>query len=256
MAHRNNQSRGQEGDYDDRSRSSRTPNTRTGRPDSDVKAAITNLQAALGTRLERLSSDLEKSVQAHVREALKAEVRQSIEAEVRAEITSRIRREMATRLDSMITGYRHLDPAKILEQFLQEATDLLSTSPQPAADSLTQRELAEGLRQAVLEAFQGRRLHLAHLAELDSHLREAMDLEGIQLLVDEWFAVTGLTRITSPVEGPECFATVNSPTDGPYLALVRPAYVDAATRKIVRSGQLRHTDDPASAIYDSPAGGN
>ncbi|MFC0865519.1 hypothetical protein ACFHYQ_24805 [Sphaerimonospora cavernae] len=221
-----------------------------------MKEAIADLQTAVGEQLDQLSSSLGKTVQRHVREALKAEVRQSIEAEVRAEITDEIRKEMTVRLNSLISDYRHLDPAKILEGFLQEATNLLSTSPQPAADSLTQRELVEGLRQAVLEAFGSRRLHLAHLAELDSHLREATDLGGIRLLVDEWFAVAGLKRIASPVERSECFATMNSPTDGPYLALVRPAYVDAVTHKIVRSGQLRHTDDPASALDDSSAGGS
>ncbi|MFF4625743.1 hypothetical protein [Nonomuraea jabiensis] len=108
-----------------------------------------------------------------------------------------------------------------------------------------------------MDAFRARRLHLAHLAELDSHLREATDLESIRLLVDEWFAVTGLKRVTTPAESPECFTTVNPPADGPYLAVVRPAYVDMATRKTVRSGQLRHTDDPASAIHDdSPVGGH
>ncbi|MEU6788792.1 hypothetical protein ABZ912_57230 [Nonomuraea angiospora] len=216
-----------------------------------------DLQAALDTRFNQLSSDLEKTVKKHVRQALKAEIRQEIELEIRAEIAAKVHREMAVRLADLVREHQHLDPATILQDFVRQATELLSNSRQPAADTLTQQELVEALRQGVLDAFRARRLHLAHLAELDSHLREATDLESIRLLVDEWFAVTGLKRVTTPAESPECFTTVNPPADGPYLAVVRPAYVDMATRKTVRSGQLRHTDDPASAIHDdSPVGGH
>ncbi|MEV4802321.1 hypothetical protein AB0K18_20085 [Nonomuraea sp. NPDC049421] len=215
------------------------------------------MKAALDAGFDQLSSNLEKTVKKHVRQALKAEIRQEVELEVRAEIELDVHREMAARLAKLVDEHQHLDPAPILQDFVRQATELLSASPQPAADTLTQQELVEALRQGVLDSFRARRLHMAHLAELDSHLREATDLEGIRLLVDEWFAVTGLKRVTNPAESPECFTTVNPPADGPYLAVARPAYVDMTTRKTVRSGQLRHTDDPASAIHDdSPVGGH
>ncbi|WP_433515276.1 hypothetical protein ACQP2T_06450 [Nonomuraea sp. CA-143628] len=216
-----------------------------------------DLKATLDARFDRLSSDLEKTVKKHVRQALRAEIRQEVEREVRAEIERDVHQEMAARLAGLVSEHHHLDPATILQDFVRQVTELLSGSPQPAADTLTQQELVEALRQGVLDAFRARRLHLAHLAELDSHLREATDLDSIRLLVGEWFTVTRLKRVTTPAESPECFTAVNLPTDGPYLAVVRPAYVDMATRKTVRSGQLRHTDDPASAIHDdSPVGGH
>ncbi|MEV4896343.1 hypothetical protein AB0K48_43970 [Nonomuraea sp. NPDC055795] len=256
MASNDKQDRDKTRGKDRRSTSSRPQTSGTAGPRPGSKTTFDDLRVVLDDRLDRLSSELAQTVQSHVRQALKADIRQAIEAEVRAEITKEVRREMAERLDASVNDHEQLDPVRILNDFVRRTTELLSNSPQAAGDSLTQRELVEGLRQAVLDAFSNRRLHLAHLAELDSHLKANTNLEDIELLVDEWFMVTGLRRVITPTEGPECFVPVNSAVDGPYLALVRPAYVDTATQKIVRSGQIRHTNDPTSAIYDdSSAGG-
>ncbi|MFF4625833.1 glycosyltransferase family 47 protein, partial [Nonomuraea jabiensis] len=105
-----------------------------------------DLQAALDARFNQLSSDLEKTVKKHVRQALKAEIRQEVELEIRAEIAAKVHREMAVRLADLVRAHQHLDPATILQDFVRQATELLSSSRQPAADTLTQQELVEALR--------------------------------------------------------------------------------------------------------------
>jgi hypothetical protein len=109
-----------------------------------------------------------------------------------------------------------------------------------------------GLRKQVIAAVNERNAHLHQLAQFDAALKAGATPDELASLVREWLAQAGVETFEDiSVDG--AFESVG-PEDGQSTRLVRPAYVDTATGRVVRAGIIeRYTDDALDAA--STAGG-
>lgn len=129
-----------------------------------------------------------------------------------------------------------LSPHMLLSRFAERATDLLAALSEE--ERPTQAAVAAALRQAVLEAFRSREEYVARMVEVDllagAPNQSASSLrKGIRTaLLDQ-----GLRCVDTPDGESELFVVVEG--DGEAFEVLRPAYVDQATGKLVLSGQLR-----------------
>lgn len=129
-----------------------------------------------------------------------------------------------------------LSPHMLLSRFTERATDLLAALPEEGRP--TQAAVAGALRQAVLEAFRSREEYVARMVEVDllagAPNQSASSLrKGIRTaLLDQ-----GVRCVDAPDGERELFVVVEG--DGEAFEVLRPAYVDQATGKLVLSGQLR-----------------
>lgn len=129
-----------------------------------------------------------------------------------------------------------LSPHMLLSRFAERATDLLAAVPEE--ERPTQVAVAAALRQAVLEAFRSREEYVARMVEVDllagAPNQSAGSLrKGIRTaLLDQ-----GVRCVDAPDDEGELFVVVEG--DGEAFEVLRPAYVDQATGKLVLSGQLR-----------------
>ncbi|MFJ3619929.1 hypothetical protein ACIPSH_17505 [Streptomyces iakyrus] len=142
-----------------------------------------------------------------------------------------------------------LSPPALLSRFTERATELIAALPEEARP--TQAAVTAALRQAVLEAFRSREEYVARMVEVDLFADEpnqsARSLrKGIRTaLLDQ-----GVRRVDSPDGGSELFVVVEG--EGEAFEVLRPAYVDQATGKLVLSGQLRRL--PGAQEGDQAAG--
>ncbi|MFF3909811.1 hypothetical protein ACFYZJ_28415 [Streptomyces sp. NPDC001848] len=129
-----------------------------------------------------------------------------------------------------------LSPPMLLSRFAERATDLLTTLLEE--ERPTQATVTAALRQAVLEAFRSREEYMARMVEIDllasTPNQSASSLrKGIRTaLLDQ-----GVRCVDAPDGESELFVVVEG--DGEAFEVLRPAYVDQATGKLVLSGQLR-----------------
>ncbi|MCF4135900.1 hypothetical protein L1856_01720 [Streptomyces sp. Tue 6430] len=134
-----------------------------------------------------------------------------------------------------------LSPHMLLSRFTERATGLLTAVPEEGRP--TQAAVTAALRQAVLEAFRSREEYVARMVEVDllagSPNQSASSLrKGIRTaLLDQ-----GVRCVDSPDGESELFVVVEG--DGEAFEVLRPAYVDQATGKLVLSGQLRRLPGP------------
>lgn len=136
-----------------------------------------------------------------------------------------------------------LNPADLLKRFTETTQGLLESIP--VEDRPKQGEIVAALRQGVLEAFRTREEHLARLVECDLEARGSgsrMSTLKWQVSVRKALLGLGVRVIESPAES-EHFVVVEGEGDG--FEVVRPAYVDQATGKLILSGQLRRVYRPA-----------
>jgi hypothetical protein len=133
-----------------------------------------------------------------------------------------------------------LSPPMLLARFAERARELvaeLAEDERPAQAAIT-----GALRQAVLEAFRTREEYLARMVETDllagrPNLSSAVLGRSIRsALVDQ-----GVRCVDSPDEQ-EHFVVVEG--EGEAFEVLRPAYLDQATGKLILSGQLRRVPAP------------
>ncbi|MFJ8193828.1 hypothetical protein ACIQ8D_29345 [Streptomyces sp. NPDC096094] len=134
-----------------------------------------------------------------------------------------------------------LSPHMLLSRFTERATDLLTAVPEEERPA--QAAVTAALRQAVLEAFRSREEYVARMVEVDllagAPNQSAGSLrKGIRTaLLDQ-----GVRCVDSPEGESELFVVVEG--EGEAFEVLRPAYVDQATGKLVLSGQLRRLPGP------------
>ncbi|MGW1809164.1 hypothetical protein [Streptomyces sp. NPDC002078] len=135
-----------------------------------------------------------------------------------------------------------LDPAELLKRFSETAQQLLDGLP--TADRPRQAEVVGALRQAVLEAFRTREEYLARLVESDLEARGSGNrMSSLKWQVSVRKALLGLgVRVVEETEEREHFVVVEGEGEG--FEVLRPAYVDQATGKLVLAGQLRRVHLP------------
>ncbi len=139
----------------------------------------------------------------------------------------------------------------LLSRFTERATDLMAALPAEARP--TQAAVTAALRQAVLEAFRSREEYVARMVEVDllagAPNQSASSLrKGIRAaLLDQ-----GVRCADSPDGESELFVVVEG--DGETFEVLRPAYVDQATGKLVLSGQLRRLPGADGGVHSAAEG--
>ncbi|WP_411147031.1 hypothetical protein [Streptomyces sp. x-80] len=134
-----------------------------------------------------------------------------------------------------------LHPAQLLARFTERAEELIAQLPQESQP--TPATVSAALRQGVLEAFRTRDEHIARLVETD--LLASMPEQGakaIRRAVRSSLVDMGV-RVVEEADEQELFVVVEG--DGQGFELVRPAYVDQATGKLLLAGQLRRIPTPS-----------
>ncbi|MFJ5142033.1 hypothetical protein [Streptomyces sp. NPDC088707] len=141
-----------------------------------------------------------------------------------------------------------LSPHMLLARFTERATELLAPVPEEARP--TQTAVAAALRQAVLEAFRSREEYVARMVEVDllagAPKQNATSLrKGIRTaLLDQ-----AVRCVDTPDGEHELFVVVEG--EGEAFEVLRPAYVDQATGKLVLAGQLRRLPGPGGADHSA-----
>lgn len=128
-----------------------------------------------------------------------------------------------------------LDPARILARFSERAQQILAElpdteRPDPAA-------VRTVLRQAVLEAFRTREEVVSRLVEMEFvACSPEQNATSIRRAVRTSLVDMGVRVVATPEEQ-ELFVVVEG--EGDTFEVLRPAYVDEATGKLILSGQLK-----------------
>ncbi|MFF9395276.1 hypothetical protein [Streptomyces griseoluteus] len=153
---------------------------------------------------------------------------------------SRRRGEKGRSLSPELLLYRPdelLNPADLLKRFSESAQRLIEGIPDE--DRPKQADIVSALRQGVLEAFRTREEHLARLVESDLEARGSGNrMSTLKWQVSIRKALLGLgVRVVEDAGERELFVVVEG--EGDQFEIVRPAYVDQATGKLILSGQLR-----------------
>lgn len=114
-----------------------------------------------------------------------------------------------------------------------------------AADAYT------GLRKQIIAAVSERTAHLHQLAQFDSTLRAGATPDELSILVREWLGQASLEVVEdTSLDGAFEFV---GPKDAPGVRVVRPAYVDGVTGRVIRSGVAeRLTEGEPVAAIDAP----
>jgi hypothetical protein len=107
-----------------------------------------------------------------------------------------------------------------------------------------------GLRKQVIAAVGERTSHLHQLAKFDGALRTDADLDGLRSLVREWMSQASLEVVDDP--SVDAFEHVG-PEDAAGARVLRPAYVDAITGRVVQGGLVeRVAEEPPPAPEQAP----
>lgn len=140
------------------------------------------------------------------------------------------REDLAEAMDHMLTLLDRVD--RTTEQM---QTVLMIREPGSTAAA----EAYEGLRKQVIATSTERRQHLVQLAEFETALRNGASISALQALVDGWMQQAGLTRVHKAT--PEDMDLLFELTEdsGPEFKVTAPAYVDAKSRSVIRTGRGR-----------------
>lgn len=128
-----------------------------------------------------------------------------------------------------------LNPAELLARFTERTRELLGELPEEQRPAGS--EVSTVLRQAVLEAFRTREEYVARLVETDAtSWTTGMSALNLRRAIRTSLVDSGV-RVVESVDEREHFVVVEGEGDG--FEVVRPAYLDQATGKLILSGQLR-----------------
>lgn len=128
-----------------------------------------------------------------------------------------------------------LHPAQLLARFTERASELIAQLPDDVRP--TPATVNAALRQGVLEAFRTRDEHIARLVETDLVASNPDQAARVIRRAVRASLVDMGVRVVEEADEQELFVVVEGEGDG--FELVRPAYVDQATDKLLLAGQLR-----------------
>lgn len=110
-----------------------------------------------------------------------------------------------------------------------------------------------GLRKQVIAAVGERNSHLHQLAQFDSALRAGATAEELDTLVREWLAQASVELVDDPAMK-DAFEFVGA-DGGTEVKVVKPAYVDALTGRVIRQGIAERVVGNESGSPERAAGG-
>jgi hypothetical protein len=190
---------------------------------------------------ERLRNKSEAELAAQNRketaQALRTTDREKIARQIRAELERSFRAEIEV-LKMQLTA-KLLNPAHLLSEFTARATELLEGRGDGPAPP--HQQISSAVRQAVLEALQTRKTHLAQLIELDRFLRAGTTRKLTAERVSSWMTQAGMQRIDTP-ENLEFF-NLQGDDDGEFVVVISSAYVDTMTGQVIQPGQVKFVTD-------------
>jgi hypothetical protein len=99
-----------------------------------------------------------------------------------------------------------------------------------------------GLRKQVIAAVNERVAHLGQLAQFDAAMRTGASGEELTALSREWLEQSGLERVDDMAVA-EAFEMVG-PEDATGQRLLRPAYIDTASGRVIRGGVIERVHEP------------
>ena len=114
-------------------------------------------------------------------------------------------------------------------------------------------EAYDGLRKQVIAAVNARMAHLRQLAQFDAAVQVGTSSQELETLVREWREQNEL-QVVEDITLLDAFELVG-PEAAEGRRLIRPAYVDAITGRVIRAGIVERVDEPqVTAVTPAPAG--
>lgn len=116
-------------------------------------------------------------------------------------------------------------------------------------ESVTAASAYEGLRKQVVAVAQERWSHVTQLAQMDSALHHTDDVASLRRVSSEWLEQAGVTKVRDPsaIDRPEdAFELVQTGRHGTRFEVLRPAYVDSATGRVLKRGQAQLVENSKS----------
>lgn len=130
--------------------------------------------------------------------------------------------------DRLTSMYRLLDKLDRSVERIEIVTVVREPNTSLSADAYN------GLRKQVIAAVSERTAHMHQLAQFDGALRAHASPDELASLVREWLGQASLRVVEDP-RVPDAFTFVG-PEDGTALRVVRPAYIDDATGRVISAG--------------------
>lgn len=151
------------------------------------------------------------------------------------DLPSSERRRLLTLLAS------RLDPKTILQPLVESVTGALAESD---GEHPTGAEVKEAVRRALVENMQARRTHLAQLAQLAELTASKGRNDAVARKIADFCRTSGLKQVTG-AEDPSLFRVVEGdPETQPHARVVKPAFVDESTNRLVLAGEIVFSDEP------------
>lgn len=134
-----------------------------------------------------------------------------------------------------------------------ERIEIVTVVREPA--SALSADAYNGLRKQVAAAAGERMAHLSQLAQFDAALRAGASADELAVLCREWMGQAALEVVVDPWLD-DAFEVVG-PGDATGRLVVRPAYVDRVTGRVVRSGVAERVpveEPPTGVVAGAPSG--
>jgi hypothetical protein len=136
-----------------------------------------------------------------------------------------------------------LEPKTILEPLVQGVIGALAESD---GEQPTGAEVKEAVRRALVENMQARRTHLAQLAQLAELTASKGRHDAVARKIADFCRTSGLKQVNG-TEDPSLFRVAEGdPETQPHATVVKPAFVDESTNRLVLAGEIVFSDDPPS----------
>ncbi|MBZ9645319.1 hypothetical protein [Streptomyces sp. PSKA30] len=138
-----------------------------------------------------------------------------------------------------------IDAKTIIQGVVERIPAALETTT--AGDAVSATGLNVAVRKAVLDEFRTRAQFAGRLAEIDALLWAQTDHGGelVSGTLQDHLRQLRLLRVTEPEEGDRFVVTEG---EGDSFEVLRPAYVDELTGKVVLAGHLRRVSARNSAV--------
>lgn len=113
----------------------------------------------------------------------------------------------------------------------------------------------DGLRKQIVAVAQERWAHLAQVAQIDVAVHHVSDVSELRSIARQWLEQAGIRKIAHPTSDERAAEQFEFVGQGSHVVeVIRPAYIDVQTGRIVKQGVLRLAESSMGA-EPSPAPG-
>lgn len=134
-----------------------------------------------------------------------------------------------------------LEPKAIIGPLTEGVAEALEGSP---GEELTNAEVKDAVRRALIESMQARRTHMAQLAQLSQLAEEKGRNDVLTKKIADFRRTTGLKKVMG-TEDLSLFRVISgSPEAGQHATVLKPAFVDEMDGRLVVAGEVKFSDAP------------